>query len=193
MYILTLLLLLLLLSLSPLYRVFTRMSPRQTVSLGEIPCCSYSFVLLSVRCTVRICLVPTLVLMVFYVSASRRMCAVPNMAVLCLLLLLFSLYVYLFPPLPSFLIFSAQLTVAYYAPGFTQIKMSWFHQTRNSVGPSAWRIGPSDMTAVTYTEQPYKQSRRNSFFTIPVALEGEVTWTARLDPGYPDQTILGQL
>ena len=32
---------------------------------------------------VRISLVPTLVLMVFYVSTFRRMCAVPNMAVFC--------------------------------------------------------------------------------------------------------------
>ena len=32
---------------------------------------------------VRISLVPTLFLMVFYVSTFRRMCAVPNMAVFC--------------------------------------------------------------------------------------------------------------
>ena len=60
-----LLLLLLLLSLSPLYRLFTRMSPDKPCPYG-IHCCSYSFVLLSVRCAVRISLVPTLVLMVFY-------------------------------------------------------------------------------------------------------------------------------
>ena len=49
----------------------------------RIHCCSYSFVLLSIRCMVHISLVPTLVLMFFYVSTFRRMCTVPNMAVLC--------------------------------------------------------------------------------------------------------------
>ena len=65
-YFLNLLLLLLTLALPPLYRVFTRMSPRQTMSLG-IHCCSYSFVLLSIRCVVHFFLVSTLVLTVFYV------------------------------------------------------------------------------------------------------------------------------
>ena len=39
--------------------------------------------LLSIRCMVHVSLVPTLVLMVFYVSTFRRMRAVPNMAVFC--------------------------------------------------------------------------------------------------------------
>ena len=49
------------------------MSPRQTMSLGD----KLLQLLLSIRCTVRISLVPTLVLMVFYVSTFRRMCAMP--------------------------------------------------------------------------------------------------------------------
>ena len=36
-----------------------------------------------IRCMAHIFLVPALVLMVFYVSTFRRMCAVPNMAVFC--------------------------------------------------------------------------------------------------------------
>ena len=74
--------LLLLLSLSPLYRVFT-LCPRDKPCPWGIHCCSYSFVLLSIRCMVHISLVPTLVLTVFYVSTFRRMCAVPNVAVFC--------------------------------------------------------------------------------------------------------------
>ena len=58
------------------------MSPRQTMSLGGTLLqllsfyCQYGYM-------VHISLVPTLVLMVFYVSTFRRMCAVPNMAVFC--------------------------------------------------------------------------------------------------------------
>ena len=83
---LLLLLLLLSSSLSPLYRVITRMSPRQTMSLGDT-LLQLPFFLLSIRCLVLISLFPTLVLMVFYVSTFRRMCAVPLLLLLLLLLL----------------------------------------------------------------------------------------------------------
>jgi hypothetical protein len=55
------------------------------------------------------------------------------------------------------------------------------------------------LTAFTYAEQPYtyKQSQRNSVFTIPVAAKREMTCTAKPDPDYSDpwvvRTILGQL
>ena len=39
--------------------------------------------ILSLLFMVPLCLVPALVLLFFYVSTSRSMCAVPNMAVLC--------------------------------------------------------------------------------------------------------------
>ena len=45
---------------------------------------------------VRISLVPTLVLMVFYVSTFRRMCAVPNMAVFCSSLIIIIIIIIVF-------------------------------------------------------------------------------------------------
>jgi hypothetical protein len=46
-------------------------------------------VILSLSFMVPLFLVPALVLLFFYVSTFRSMCAVPNMVVFCLLLLLF--------------------------------------------------------------------------------------------------------
>ena len=117
-----LLLLLLLLSLSPLYRVITRMFPRQTM-----PCCGYSFVLLSIRCMVRIFLVPALVLIVFYVSTLRRMCAVPNMAVFCN-----SLTSWLPGMLPTYLLNDFEMVpVALFITGITVVFT--FHIRRISI------------------------------------------------------------
>ena len=76
------LLLLLLLSLS-LYIGYSLVCPRDKPCPQGIHHCGYSFVSLSIRCMMHISLVPTLVLMVFYISTFHRMCAVPNMAVFC--------------------------------------------------------------------------------------------------------------
>jgi hypothetical protein len=78
------LLLLLLLSaaaaaaLSPLCRVSIHVFPRQTMSLGDT-----LLQLLSFSYMVPLFLVPVLVLLYFYVSTFRIMCAVPNVAVFC--------------------------------------------------------------------------------------------------------------
>ena len=71
------------LSLYLLYIGYSLVCPPDKPCPYGIHGCSYSFVLFSVRCMVHISLVSTLVLMVFYVTTFRRMCAVSNMAVFC--------------------------------------------------------------------------------------------------------------
>ena len=74
--------LLLLLSLSPLYRVFTRMSPRQTMSLGDTLLQLHFRFIVS---TLYGAYLPRSYVGSdgLYVSTFRRTCAVPNIAVFC--------------------------------------------------------------------------------------------------------------
>ena len=76
----TLLLLLLLLPFSPLYRVFTRMSPRQTMSLENT---LLQLLFRFIVNTVYGAYLPRSYVGSdgLYVSTFRRMCAVPNVAV----------------------------------------------------------------------------------------------------------------
>jgi hypothetical protein len=63
--------------LSPLCRVFTVTCLKQTIFLGNT--------VLQLFCSYNLCymLLPTLNILYCYISISRSMCAVPNMAVCC--------------------------------------------------------------------------------------------------------------